>query len=122
MRGHPAVRGQRAREPRQEVVAGGQHLYAAGQSRGRHLRLWINGEMEMEIVMGSLAVSRRAAAETADQPATSIADEVASIARKELAPLAAAIDSGEVYPDELLRRLRRAAAWGSPVPQDGESA
>ncbi len=75
--------------------------------------------MEAEIVMGSLAVSRRAAAETADQPVTSIADEVASIARKELAPLAAAIDSGEVYPDELLRRLGGAGAWGSHVPKDG---
>jgi alkylation response protein AidB-like acyl-CoA dehydrogenase len=75
--------------------------------------------MEAEIVMGSLAVSRRAAAETADQPVTSIADEVASIARKELAPLAAAIDSGEVYPDALLRRLGGAGAWGSHVPKDG---
>jgi alkylation response protein AidB-like acyl-CoA dehydrogenase len=75
--------------------------------------------MEAEIVMGSLAVSRRAAAETADQPVTSIADEVASIARKELAPLAAAIDSGEVYPDQLLRRLGGAGAWGSHVPKDG---
>ncbi len=69
--------------------------------------------------MGSLAVSRRAAAETADQPVTSIADAVASIARKELAPLAAAIDSGEVYPDELLRRLGGVGAWGSHVPKDG---
>jgi len=75
--------------------------------------------MEVEIVMGSLAVSRRAAAETADQPVTSIADEVASIARRELAPLAAAIDSGEVYPEELLRRLGGAGAWGSHVPKDG---
>ena len=75
--------------------------------------------MEAEIVMGSLAVSRRAAAETADQPVTSIADEVAAIARKELAPLAAAIDSGEVYPDQLLRRLGGAGAWGSHVPKDG---
>ena len=75
--------------------------------------------MEAEIVMGSLAVSRRAAAETADQSVTSIADEVAAIARKELAPLAAAIDSGEVYPDQLLRRLGGAGAWGSHVPKDG---
>jgi len=69
--------------------------------------------------MGSLAVSRRAGAETADQPVTSIADEVASIARKELAPLALAIDSGEVYPDQLLRRLGGAGAWGSHVPKGG---
>jgi alkylation response protein AidB-like acyl-CoA dehydrogenase len=77
--------------------------------------------MDAEIVMGSLAVSRRTAAETADQPMTSIADQVASIARKELAPLAAAIDSGELYPDELLRRLGGAGAWGSHVPEDGEA-
>jgi alkylation response protein AidB-like acyl-CoA dehydrogenase len=77
--------------------------------------------MEAEIVMGSLAISRRVAGETADQPVTSIADEVASIARKELAPLAAAIDSGEVYPDELLRRLGEAGAWGSHIPKDGEA-
>jgi alkylation response protein AidB-like acyl-CoA dehydrogenase len=75
--------------------------------------------MEAEIVMGSLAVSRRAAAETADRPVTSIADEVASIARKELAPLTAAIDSGELYPDQLLRRLGSVGAWGSHVPKDG---
>ena len=66
--------------------------------------------------MGSLAVSRL---EVADRPSPSIADEVASIARKELAPLAAAIDSGEVYPDALLRRLGEAGAWGSHVPLNG---
>jgi len=69
--------------------------------------------------MGSSAVSRRAAAEAADEPVTSIADEVAAIARKELAPLAAAIDSGAVYPDQLLRRLGSVGAWGSHVPKDG---
>ncbi len=66
--------------------------------------------------MGSLAVSRL---EVADRPSPSIADEVASIARKELAPLAGAIDSGEVYPDEMLRRLGDVGAWGSHVPQNG---
>jgi alkylation response protein AidB-like acyl-CoA dehydrogenase len=66
--------------------------------------------------MGSLAVSRL---EVADRPQPSIADEVASIARKELAPVAGAIDSGEVYPDELLRRLGDVGAWGSHVPQNG---
>jgi alkylation response protein AidB-like acyl-CoA dehydrogenase len=75
--------------------------------------------MEVEIVMGSLAVSRRAAAEAADKPVTSIADEVASIARTELAPLAAAIDSGSIYPDQLLRRLGGVGAWGSHVPENG---
>ena len=48
-----------------------------------------------------------------------IADVVASIARKELAPLAAAIDSGEVYPEELLRRLGEVGAWSSHVPLTG---
>ena len=52
--------------------------------------------------MGSLALSR---VEAADQPAPSIVDEVARIARQELAPIALAIDAGSVYPGELLRRL-----------------
>ena len=41
------------------------------------------------------------------------------IARKELAPLAAAIDAGAVYPAELLRRLGDAGAWGSHLPAEG---
>src|SRR5712672_3443206 len=65
--------------------------------------------------MGSAAVSRL---EVAERPSPSIADEVAAIARKELAPLAAAIDSGEVYPEALLRRLGDAGAWGSHVPDN----
>ncbi|WP_409070811.1 AAA family ATPase, partial [Burkholderia pseudomallei] len=52
--------------------------------------------------MGSLALSR---VEAVDQPAPSIADEAARIARKELAPLALAIDDGTVYPAEVLRNL-----------------
>ena len=66
--------------------------------------------------MGSLALSR---VEAVEQPAPSIADEVAAIARKELAPLAAAIDAGSVYPDELLRRFGEVGAWSSHVPHDG---
>jgi alkylation response protein AidB-like acyl-CoA dehydrogenase len=66
--------------------------------------------------MGSLAVSRL---EIADQPPRSIADDVAAIARKDLAPLAAAIDSGEVYPDALLRRFGEVGAWSSHVPENG---
>jgi alkylation response protein AidB-like acyl-CoA dehydrogenase len=66
--------------------------------------------------MGSLAVSRL---EVADRPLPSIADEVSAIARKELAPLATAIDEGEVYPEALLRRLGGAGAWGSHVPSNG---
>ncbi|WJR76143.1 acyl-CoA dehydrogenase family protein [Bradyrhizobium sp. NP1] len=66
--------------------------------------------------MGSLAMSR---VEAIEQPAPSIADEVARLAREELAPLAAAIDAGSVYPDELLRRLGEVGAWSSHVPQEG---
>src|SRR5450755_3626053 len=65
--------------------------------------------------MGSSAVSRL---EAAGRPSPSIADEVAAIARKELAPLAAAIDSGDVYPEALLRRLGDAGAWSSHIPNN----
>ena len=67
--------------------------------------------------MGSLAVSRLAADETL--PSASIADQVATIARKELAPQALAIDEGTLYPDALLRRLGEAGAWGSHQPVNG---
>jgi alkylation response protein AidB-like acyl-CoA dehydrogenase len=66
--------------------------------------------------MGSPAASRLAIDDT---PSASIADQVAAIARQELAPLAAAIDEGTVYPDALLRRLGEAGAWGSHQPVDG---
>jgi alkylation response protein AidB-like acyl-CoA dehydrogenase len=67
--------------------------------------------------MGSLAVSRRAVED--DPPPASITDQVAAIARKNLAPMAAAIDAGEVYPDELLRRLGDVGAWASHQPKNG---
>ena len=60
--------------------------------------------------MGSLALSR---VEAADQPAPTIADEVARIARQELAPLASEIDAGSVYPAELLRGLGKVGAWSA---------
>jgi hypothetical protein len=66
--------------------------------------------------MGSLAASR---IKTQERPAPSIADEVAAIARNELAPLAADIDSGAVYPAAQLRRFGQVGAWGSHLPQDG---
>ena len=66
--------------------------------------------------MSSLALSR---VEAPDQPAPTIADEVARIARQELAPLAGAIDAGSVYPGELLRSLGKVGAWSSHVPQEG---
>jgi alkylation response protein AidB-like acyl-CoA dehydrogenase len=66
--------------------------------------------------MGSLALSR---VEIADQPAPTIVDEVARIARHELAPLAPDIDAGSVYPGELLRRLGEVGVWRSHVPLEG---
>jgi alkylation response protein AidB-like acyl-CoA dehydrogenase len=69
----------------------------------------------LSVASGSLAVSN---AEVVEPPAP-IADVVASIARKELAPLAGAIDSGEVYPADLLRRLGEVGAWRSHVPLEG---
>jgi len=67
--------------------------------------------------MGSLAVSRRV---VEDGPSSaSITDQVATIARKNLAPMAAAIDTGTVYPDELLRRLGDVGAWASHQPRNG---
>jgi alkylation response protein AidB-like acyl-CoA dehydrogenase len=67
--------------------------------------------------MGSLAVSRLASDETL--PPMSIADQVAMIARKELAPHALAIDEGTLYPDALLRKLGEIGAWGSHIPANG---
>src|SRR3954451_14963078 len=66
--------------------------------------------------MGSLALSR---VEATDRPAPTIADEVARIARQELATLAGEIDAGSVYPGELLRNLGKVGAWSSHVPQEG---
>jgi len=66
--------------------------------------------------MSSVAVSRLAAD---DLPSASIADQVGIIARKELAPLALAIDEGTVYPDALLRRLGEIGAWSSHQPENG---
>jgi alkylation response protein AidB-like acyl-CoA dehydrogenase len=68
--------------------------------------------------MSSVAVSRLPVDEPGLAPA-SIADRVASIARRDLAPLAAAIDEGAVYPAELLRRLGDAGAWSSHRPENG---
>jgi alkylation response protein AidB-like acyl-CoA dehydrogenase len=67
--------------------------------------------------MTSLAICRLAPID--DAAAASITEQVATIARKNLAPQAAAIDDGAVYPDELLRRLGDVGAWGSHQPRDG---
>jgi alkylation response protein AidB-like acyl-CoA dehydrogenase len=73
--------------------------------------------MGVEGLMGSLAVSRRAADE--DLNPASIADQVATIARKNLSTMAASIDAGTIYPDELLRRLGDVGAWASLQPKNG---
>ena len=116
--GVPQERDRRAGDPRQEMVAGRQHLYAAGQSRSQRVTQPRQGHWGAEGLMGSLAVSRLADRRS-DLPSASIADQVAAIARKELAPLAAGIDEGTLYPDELLRRLGDAGAWGSHQPVNG---
>jgi alkylation response protein AidB-like acyl-CoA dehydrogenase len=67
--------------------------------------------------MGSVAVSRLAVEE--DVSSASIADQVATIARKNLAPMAASIDAGSIYPDELLRRLGDVGTWASHQPNNG---
>jgi alkylation response protein AidB-like acyl-CoA dehydrogenase len=69
--------------------------------------------------MGSVAVSRLAVEEDTVSVPVSIVDSVASLARSELAPMAAVIDSGTVYPADLLRRLGDAGAWGSHRPENG---
>ena len=66
--------------------------------------------------MGSLAVSRR---DIASGATDSIVEQVAAIARKNLAPMAAAIDEGNLYPGELLRRLGDVGAWSSHLPRNG---
>jgi alkylation response protein AidB-like acyl-CoA dehydrogenase len=69
--------------------------------------------------MSSVAVSRLPVDADTDLSPASIAVEVALMARRDLAPLAAAIDSGTVYPADLLRRLGEAGAWGSHRPDNG---
>jgi alkylation response protein AidB-like acyl-CoA dehydrogenase len=67
--------------------------------------------------MNPVAASRRSFDEDKELSPSAIVDAVTSIARNELAPLAPAIDSGEIYPAELLRRLGDAGAWGSHRPR-----
>jgi alkylation response protein AidB-like acyl-CoA dehydrogenase len=69
--------------------------------------------------MNPAAASRFTVDEKSDLSPTEITDAVAAIARRELAPLAGAIDDGSVYPAELLRRFGDAGAWGSHRPADG---
>jgi alkylation response protein AidB-like acyl-CoA dehydrogenase len=69
--------------------------------------------------MNPVAASRLTVVDEDDLSPASIVDAVTSIARRGLAPLAADIDSGEVYPAELLRQLGDAGAWGSHLVKNG---
>ena len=72
--------------------------------------------------MNPVAASRVLVDEDIHLSSNSVADAVAAIARKDLAPLAADIDSGKVYPAELLRRFGDAGAWGSHRPNANGAA
>ena len=69
--------------------------------------------------MSSGTASRRSIAEAGAASPAPVTAAVTAIAREELAPLAAAIDDGTVYPADLLRRLGAVGAWGSHLPGDG---
>lgn len=69
--------------------------------------------------MSSVAISRVPVEEDAALAPASIPDQVALMARRDLAPLAAEIDHGTVYPADLLRRLGGVGAWGSHRPRHG---
>src|SRR5260221_14702411 len=69
--------------------------------------------------MNPVAASRLTVVEEDDLPPPSTVDAVASIARRELAPLDADIDSGALYPAEGLRRIGDDGAWGSHLTRNG---
>src|SRR5712671_631583 len=94
-------------------------LRSARRDRARAVVAIVASQPGSESLMSSVAVSRLAVDEEPDLSRASITDAVASIARKDLAPLAADIDSGAVYPADLLRRLGDAGAWGSHRPNHG---
>src|SRR6202035_2762197 len=121
MRGRPAQRDRRAGGPCQEMVAGRQHFYPPGESRSQRVTV-CSKLLARSVVMNPVAASRLSVVEDSDLPPASIADAVAAIARKELAPLAADIDSGALYPADLLRRLGDAGAWGSHRPDNHGAA
>src|SRR6266567_157305 len=94
-------------------------LRSARRDHARAVVAIVASQPGSEGLMSSVAVSRLAVDEEPDLSRASIADAVASIARKDLAPLAADIHSGAVYPADLLRRLGDAGAWGSHRPNHG---
>jgi alkylation response protein AidB-like acyl-CoA dehydrogenase len=69
--------------------------------------------------MSSVAASRLSIVEAGAASPVPVPEAVAAIAREQLAPLAAAIDDGTVYPADLLRRLGAVGAWGSHRPGNG---
>lgn len=69
--------------------------------------------------MGQVAVSRLPVDDVGGNSPASVVAGVAAMARKDLAPLAAGIDDGTVYPADLLRRLGDVGAWGMHRPADG---
>ena len=69
--------------------------------------------------MGQVAVSRLPVDDVGGLSQASVVAGVAAIARKDLAPLAAGIDEGTVYPADLLRRLGDAGAWATHRPANG---
>lgn len=69
--------------------------------------------------MSPMAVSRLPVDDAGDLSPASVVREVAAIARKDLAPLAADIDSGKIYPGDVLRRLGDAGAWATHRPANG---
>src|SRR3979411_2197544 len=94
-------------------------LRSARRDHARAVVAIVASQPGSESLMSSVAVSRLAVDEEPDLSRASITDAVASIARKDLAPLAPDIDSGAVYPADLLRRLGDAGAWGSHRPNHG---
>src|SRR6266700_2804703 len=94
-------------------------LRSARRDHARAVVAIVASQPGSESLMSSVAVARLAVDEEPDLSRASITDAVASIARKDLAPLAADIDSGAVYPADLLRRLGDAGAWGSHRPNHG---
>ncbi len=63
--------------------------------------------------MTAMAVLRKP--EDAAEEIQSFVDRIATLSRAELTPIAQAIDEGEIYPDQTLRKLGAAGAWSGHV-------
>ena len=53
--------------------------------------------------------------------APDLAGAVRTLAKKQLAPLVAGIDEGEIYPEDALRAFGALGAWQSHAPRNGEA-